>query len=242
MNKATTCLLLQKRASFLFSAVGRVRNNDILRSPAVIGLLWNNKHQDCAYGGAHQQQQRREFSVLRAVPTKTTTTMVYHETKQYQPFFPSAPPPSSFITRTSQAWKSTVAATTDAETTSIMDISNDKNDSSSFTLARRHGMRCLAIVAHVDHGKTSLVDKLLQASQQQQPNNNNNNTTTTITVDRLLDSGDLEKERGITITSKVTRLIHDYKHHNNNNNKSADEDDDDGSIIINIADSTYTVI
>lgn len=80
----------------------------------------------------------------------------------------------------------------------------------------------------------------MQASQQQQQlslgsSSNNNNTTAAAVVDRLLDSSDLEKERGITITSKVTRLIYNK---NNNNNTSTDED---GSIIINIADSMYTV-
>ncbi|GMH81182.1 hypothetical protein TrVE_jg8669 [Triparma verrucosa] len=62
-------------------------------------------------------------------------------------------------------------------------------------------IRNLAIVAHVDHGKTTLVDKLLQSSidptsvpSEQQGEG-----------EHLMDSGDLEKERGITITSKPTR-------------------------------------
>ncbi|GMH71845.1 hypothetical protein TL16_g05762 [Triparma laevis f. inornata] len=64
-------------------------------------------------------------------------------------------------------------------------------------------IRNLAIVAHVDHGKTTLVDKLLQASID----------PTTVPSEqqgegeRLMDSGDLEKERGITITSKPTRCL-----------------------------------
>ena len=64
-------------------------------------------------------------------------------------------------------------------------------------VARRSGVRNVAIVAHVDHGKTTLVDELLKASQDGSGG------------DRLMDSGELEKERGITITSKVTRL--DYR-------------------------------
>ena len=56
-------------------------------------------------------------------------------------------------------------------------------------------LRNIAIVAHVDHGKTSLVDKLLGECADSAPSE-----------ERLLDSGDLEKERGITIMSKATRL------------------------------------
>ncbi len=59
-------------------------------------------------------------------------------------------------------------------------------------------LRNVAIVAHVDHGKTTLVDKLLEAAQDA--------TGGTGGTDRLMDSGDLEKERGITIMSKVTRV------------------------------------
>ncbi|CAM9838848.1 unnamed protein product, partial [Choristocarpus tenellus] len=58
-------------------------------------------------------------------------------------------------------------------------------------------IRNIAIIAHVDHGKTTLVDKLLHACSSDGGSDG---------VDRLLDNNDLERERGITIMSKVTRL------------------------------------
>ena len=58
--------------------------------------------------------------------------------------------------------------------------------------------RNVAIIAHVDHGKTSLVDQLLRQSDLQKDHG-------THTV-RLLDCGDLEKERGITIMAKCTSI------------------------------------
>ena len=59
-------------------------------------------------------------------------------------------------------------------------------------------IRNIAIIAHVDHGKTTLVDKLLQASGTFRENEN--------VADLSMDSNDLEKERGITILAKTTAI------------------------------------
>ncbi len=59
-------------------------------------------------------------------------------------------------------------------------------------------LRNIAIIAHVDHGKTTLVDQLLQQS--------GTLGERAATLDRVMDSNDLEKERGITILSKNTAI------------------------------------
>ncbi len=65
-------------------------------------------------------------------------------------------------------------------------------------------LRNIAIIAHVDHGKTTLVDRLLQQSGAFRENQR--------VVERALDSNELERERGITILSKVTSLLwHDSR-------------------------------
>ena len=65
-------------------------------------------------------------------------------------------------------------------------------------------LRNIAIIAHVDHGKTTLVDKLLQYS--------GTLDTRGDTEDRVMDSNDIEKERGITILAKNTALTwNDYR-------------------------------
>ncbi len=61
-------------------------------------------------------------------------------------------------------------------------------------------IRNVAVIAHVDHGKTTLVDKLLKAT--------GSIPTHQQVGERILDSGDLEKERGITILAKNISLLY----------------------------------
>jgi GTP-binding protein len=68
-------------------------------------------------------------------------------------------------------------------------------------LAVRADIRDLAIVAHVDHGKTTLVDAMLRQTGAFRANQT--------VVDRVLDSGDLEREKGITILAKQTTVDFD---------------------------------
>ncbi len=81
----------------------------------------------------------------------------------------------------------------------------------------RHDLRNVAIVAHVDHGKTTLVDAMLQ----QQGNFDEHHQLT----ERAMDSGDLEREKGITILAKNTAVRY--------NGPGAP----DGGVTINIIDT-----
>src|SRR5437660_9170617 len=66
--------------------------------------------------------------------------------------------------------------------------------------ATRDDLRNVAIVAHVDHGKTTLVDAMLWQSGAFRANAN--------VAERVMDSGDLEREKGITILAKNTAVSH----------------------------------
>ena len=65
---------------------------------------------------------------------------------------------------------------------------------------KRDDIRNVAIIAHVDHGKTTLVDQLLRQSGVFRANQE--------VVDRVMDSNDIERERGITILSKNTAVMY----------------------------------
>ncbi|PPK70179.1 translational GTPase TypA [Actinokineospora auranticolor] len=79
---------------------------------------------------------------------------------------------------------------------------------------RRHDLRNVAIVAHVDHGKTTLVDAMLRQSGAF--------TARAEVVDRVMDSGELEREKGITILAKNTAVRRQTP---------------DGPIVINVVDT-----
>lgn len=68
-------------------------------------------------------------------------------------------------------------------------------------MAKRENLRNVAIIAHVDHGKTTLVDQLLKQSGIFRANE--------AVAERVMDSNDLERERGITILSKNTAVMYD---------------------------------
>ena len=64
---------------------------------------------------------------------------------------------------------------------------------------KREDVRNVAIIAHVDHGKTTLVDELLKQSGVFRENQE--------VAERVMDSNDIERERGITILSKNTAVM-----------------------------------
>jgi len=69
------------------------------------------------------------------------------------------------------------------------------------SMQTRSDIRNLAIIAHVDHGKTTLVDAMLWQSGAFRANED--------VADRVMDSGDLEREKGITILAKHTAVVRD---------------------------------
>ena len=67
-------------------------------------------------------------------------------------------------------------------------------------ITKREDVRNIAIIAHVDHGKTTLVDELLKQSGTFRENQE--------VAERVMDSNDIERERGITILSKNTAVYY----------------------------------
>ncbi len=65
-------------------------------------------------------------------------------------------------------------------------------------IIERKDLRNIAIIAHVDHGKTTLVDGLLRQARVFRENQQ--------VMERVMDSNDLERERGITILAKNTAI------------------------------------
>ncbi|MGO3887035.1 MAG: GTP-binding protein, partial [Mycetocola sp.] len=84
-------------------------------------------------------------------------------------------------------------------------------------LATRSDLRNVAIVAHVDHGKTTLVDAMLKQT--------NSFDAHTQVDDRAMDSNELEREKGITILAKNTAISYNGEHAT------------DGPITINVIDT-----
>jgi GTP-binding protein len=88
-------------------------------------------------------------------------------------------------------------------------------------IATRNDLRNVAIVAHVDHGKTTLVDAMLRQT--------NSFDAHAHLEDRAMDSNELEREKGITILAKNTAVLYNGIH--------AQEHNDGGDIVINVIDT-----
>lgn len=95
-------------------------------------------------------------------------------------------------------------------------------------------IRNIAIIAHVDHGKTTLVDKILHHCQLFRDNQT--------TGDLILDSNDLERERGITIVSKNVSVV--YKGHKINIIDTPGHSDFGGEVerVLNMADGVLLLV
>ncbi len=95
-------------------------------------------------------------------------------------------------------------------------------------------LRNIAIIAHVDHGKTTLIDKLLQQAGALQRGEEQ--------VERLLDSNDIEKERGITILAKNTAI--EWRQHRINIVDTPGHADFGGEVerILSMVDSVLLIV
>ncbi|XBC37534.1 MAG: translational GTPase TypA [Buchnera aphidicola (Meitanaphis microgallis)] len=98
----------------------------------------------------------------------------------------------------------------------------------------KKNLRNIAIIAHVDHGKTTLVDKLLQQSENFEGHKKHS--------ERIMDSNDLEKERGITILAKNAAII--WKNHRINIIDTPGHSDFGGEVerVLSMVDSVLLVV
>ncbi|KAG2683451.1 hypothetical protein I3843_10G031000 [Carya illinoinensis] len=83
---------------------------------------------------------------------------------------------------------------------SVSQVTENNTTEKKSQLKRRSDIRNIAIVAHVDHGKTTLVDSMLRQAKVFRDNQ--------FVQERIMDSNDLERERGITILSKNTSIAY----------------------------------
>ncbi|KAG5555673.1 hypothetical protein RHGRI_006353 [Rhododendron griersonianum] len=110
--------------------------------------------------------------------------------------------PFNFRSRNSKrnSVKCSVSGATEAAREAATEAAREAATERRSQLMRRSDIRNIAIVAHVDHGKTTLVDSMLKQAKVFRDNQ--------FVQERIMDSNDLERERGITILSKNTSITY----------------------------------
>src|SRR5687767_12932059 len=113
--------------------------------------------------------------------------------------------PGSFVCNGSEAQPMATAmmaekTTAEAEMAAMNMNLKPNAESDGEQYATRNDIRNIAIIAHVDHGKTTLVDGMLKQTNVFRTNQQ--------VQERVLDSNDLERERGITILAKNTSIVY----------------------------------
>src|SRR6187401_753224 len=111
--------------------------------------------------------------------------------------------PGSFVCNGGMAEMAMATMTAELTADGKVAAMNADIDTSANTdiFVTRNDIRNIAIIAHVDHGKTTLVDGMLRQTNVFRANQQ--------MAERVLDSNDLERERGITILAKNTGIVYD---------------------------------